>query len=162
LKSSTAWGHLAKALVELAQNFAKKGAVSKVLKLFTNLKANLGDSREDMDKQNANEITIYKALVEVCTSTINKAEARLAKNRAELAVVQANIDHQEELRDLAKGDRDNAAKQLKEEEARWTASVQAYEDYIQELKEELKAIDRVLDVFAKADIGDKMLERIDW
>ena len=46
--------------------------------------------------------------------------------------------------------------------ARWTAAVQSYEDYIQELKEELNAIDRVLDVFAKADVDDEMLERIDW
>ena len=162
LQTSTAWGHLAKALVDLAQNFANKGAVNKVLKLFTSLESNLGSSREDMDAQNANEITIFKEFVAVCTGTINKAEARLAGNRAELAVVQASIDHQEELRDTAKTDRDLAAKTLKEEDERWTAAVQSYEDYIQELKEELNAIDRVLDVFAKADVDDHMLERIDW
>jgi len=77
-------------------------------------------------------------------------------------VVQADIDHQEELRDTARSDRDNAQTQLTEEEARWEKAVASYEDFIGELKEELAAVDKVLDVFASANINDGMLERIDW
>lgn len=162
LTVSKAWGHLAKALVDMSQDFANKKAVRNVLKLFDDLESNLGTSREQMDQEEKDSILTFNELIRVCTATINGAEGRLKSNRDELAVVQADIDHQEELRDTARSDRDNAQTQLTEEEARWEKSVASYEDFIGELKEELAAVDKVLDVFASANINDGMLERIDW
>ena len=51
---------------------------------------------------------------------------------------------------------------MEEEEERWNKAVASYEDFIGELKAELAAVDKVLEVFASADISDEMLERIDW
>ena len=56
LQVSTKWGHLAKALLSLTQNFANKGAVQKVLNLFVKLQDNLFTSREAMDADNAQDI----------------------------------------------------------------------------------------------------------
>ena len=79
-----------------------------------------------------------------------------------MEVVNASIKHQEELRDTAKKDRDAAKKELEEEEDRWNKTVTTYEDFMGELKAELKAVDQVLELFSTANIKDDMLEKIDW
>ena len=51
---------------------------------------------------------------------------------------------------------------MAEEEERWNKAVATYEDFIGELKTELNAVDRVIEVFSSANIKDDMLEKIDW
>merc|ERR1712183_1036780 len=77
LKVSNKWGHLAKALVELAQDFANAQAVGKGYDLFGDLLGNLHTSREDMDRQNAREIVAYNNFMEMSQNTIDQANARI-------------------------------------------------------------------------------------
>ena len=51
---------------------------------------------------------------------------------------------------------------MEEEEDRWNKTVTTYEDFMNELKAELKAVDQVLELFSTANIKDDMLEKIDW
>merc|ERR1711862_933191 len=126
LKVSSKWGHLAKALVELTQDFANAQAVGKVYDLFNDLLGNLHTSREDMDRQNAREIEAYNNFMAMSQNTIDQANARIAANQADLDVVNAEIAHQENLRDTAAEDRDTAQTDLDEETARWDGVQTAY------------------------------------
>jgi len=56
LSVSSKWGHIAKVLVELTQDFANVEAVQKVMDLFDALEINLHDSRAEMDRVNAQQI----------------------------------------------------------------------------------------------------------
>merc|ERR1712151_977645 len=161
LKVSSKWGHLVKALVELTQDFANKEAVGKVHGLFTDLLGNLHVSREQMDAQNAREIELYNAFMAASQNTIDEANARITANQADLDVVNADIAHQEDLRDTAANDRDTAQVELDEETARWAAVQAAYNDYMAELKYELDALDRCIEVFASFEMSDDMLARVD-
>merc|ERR1712151_901734 len=138
------------------------GATQKVLNLLNTLFQNLMDSRAEADRVNAQEIVTFNNFLEVCYGTIEEAEARLVANNAELDVVNADIAHQENLRDTAAEDRDTAQVDLDEEIARWDAYVATYEAYIAELMHELDALDQVIGLFASADISDEMLARVDW
>ena len=115
-----------------------------------------------MDAQNAREIEVYNAFMIQAQDTIDQANARITANQADLDVVNAEIAHQENLRDTAAEDRDTAQADLDEETARWDAYVANYEAYIAELMKELDALDQVIGLFAGADISDEMLDRIDW
>jgi len=108
LSGMTAVAHLAEALVELTQDFADKSATQKVLNLLNTLFQNLLDSRADADRVNAQQIEVFQQFLAVCYKTIEEAEARLKANNAELEVVNADIAHQENLRDTAASDRDTA------------------------------------------------------
>lgn len=115
-----------------------------------------------MDAVNAQQIVVYEAFMVMCQETIDQANARIVANQADLDVVNAEIAHQENLRDTAAEDRDVAQMDLDEETARWDAYVATYEAYIAELMSELDALDQVIGLFAGADISDEMLDRIDW
>jgi len=65
LKVSTTWGHLAKTLVELSQDFANADATRKVFGLFEELLGNLHTSRVEMDQENALQIQVYENFMEV-------------------------------------------------------------------------------------------------
>jgi hypothetical protein len=130
LKVSTQWGHLAKALVMLSQDFANSEATAKVYDLFNDLLGNLHTSRADMDTQNVQEIAAYNAFMVVSQNTIDEANARIDANQAELDVVNAEIAHQENLRDTAAEDRDVAQADLDEETERWAGVQATYEDYM--------------------------------
>ena len=162
LKVSSAMGHLAKALVQLAQEFADGAAVGKVQELFATLLGNLHTSRHDMDAQNAREIEVYVAFMTASQNTIDMANERIAANQADLDVVNAEIAHQEDLRDTAAEDRDVAQADLDEETARWEGVQSAYMAYMDELKLELDALDRCIGVFSSFDMSDEMLARVDW
>merc|ERR1712110_701976 len=162
LKVSTAMGHLAKALVQLAQEFADGAAVGKVQELFSTLLGNLHTSRHGMDAQNVREIEVYTAFMTASQNTIDQANARIAANQADLDVVNAEIAHQEDLRDTAADDRDTAQADLDEETARWDERQANYEAYMAELKKELDAIDACIGVFSSFDMSDEMLARVDW
>jgi chromosome segregation ATPase len=154
--------HLAKALAELAQDFADKSATQKVMELLNTLFQNLMQSRADADRVNAQQIMTFEGFLAVCYDTIEQAEARLLANNAELDVVNSDIAHQENARDTAEVDRDTAQEDLDEETARWDASVASYEAYMAELQSELAALDQVIELFASADVSDDMMARIDW
>merc|ERR1712110_665794 len=55
LSVSSKWGHIAKVLVEMSQDFASGEAVAKVMGLFADLELNLHTSREEMDTVNAQQ-----------------------------------------------------------------------------------------------------------
>ena len=130
---SNKWGHLAKALLELTQDFANAQAVGKVYALFEDLLGNLYTNRAEMDRQNALEIELYEAFMAQSQDTIDQAEARIAANQADLDVVNAEIAHQEELRDTAEADRDQAQEDLDFETERWEGVQAAYQEYMAEL-----------------------------
>ncbi len=106
LQVSKTWGHLAKVLVNMVQDFASGAAVDKVLGLFSDLKGNLITSRAEMDAANAAQIVAYEAFMAVCAQTIEEAEARIAANEADLEVVNGKIANMEDRRDTAAADRD--------------------------------------------------------
>merc|ERR1712203_1279216 len=133
-----------------------------VYDLFENLLGNLHVSRADMDKQNAMEIEVFNAFMAASQNTIDEANARIDANQADLDIVNADIAHQEDLRDTAAEDRDVAQEDLDEETARWDGVQAAYEDYVAELMHELDALDRCIGVFASFDMSDDMLARVDW
>jgi hypothetical protein len=162
LSVSTSWGHLAKALVELTQDFANAEAVGKVYNLFDELMGNLHVNREEMDRQNAFEIEIFNQFMTVSQNTIDEAQARIDSNTAELEIVNADIAHQEDLRDTAAMDRDTAQADLDEETARWEGVQAAYEAYVAELMHELDALDQCIGVFSSFEMSDDMLARVDW
>jgi hypothetical protein len=162
LSVSSKWGHIAKVLVEMTQDFANADAVNNVLALFNQLGLNLVESKEQMDAQNAQEIVVFNAFMMSCQNTIDEANVRLAANNAELEIVNADIAHQEGLRDTAAEDRDTAQGDLDEETARWAGVQASYEAYMDELKFELDALDRCIGVFASFDMSDDMLARVDW
>jgi len=162
LSVSSKWGHIAKVLVEMSQDFANAGAVQKVLDLFNSLELNLHESREEMDRVNAQQIVVYEAFMLQCQETIDQANARITANQAELDIVNADIAHQENLRDVAANDRDVAQADLDEETARWEGVQASYTAYMDELKLELDALDRCIGVFASFDMSDEMLSRVDW
>jgi len=161
LKALSPVAHLAQALAELAQDFADQSATQKVLDLLNQLFGNLMESRADADRVNVSQIEVFNKYLAVCYDTIEQAEARLLANNAELEVVNSDIAHQEEARDIAANDRDVAQQDLDDETARWDAYVTNYEAYIAELMHELDALDQVIGLFAGADISDEMLARID-
>jgi len=162
LSVSSKWGHLARVLVELTQDFADGAAVQKVMDLFMDLQGNLIVSKEEMDAVNAQQIVVYNAFMISCQNTIDEATARIIANQAELDIVNADIAHQENLRDVAADDRDTAQADLDEETARWAGVQASYEAYMAELKSELDALDRCIGVFASFDMSDEMLSRVDW
>jgi hypothetical protein len=162
LSVSSKWGHIAKVLVELTQDFANGEAVAKVMALFNDLELNLHTSREEMDTMNAQQIVVYEKFMMVSQNTIDEANARITSNQAELDIVNAEIAHQENLRDTAADDRDTAQADLDEETARWAQTQANYDAYMAELKMELDALDRCIGVFATFDMSDDMLARVDW
>jgi len=162
LSVSSKWGHIAKVLVEMTQDFANAEAVQNVMNLFMDLQGNLITSREEMDAVNAQQITVYMAFMTSCQNTIDEANARILANQAELEIVNADIAHQENLRDTAADDRDTAQADLDEETARWDLVQTTYNAYMDELKLELDALDRCIGVFASFDMSDEMLARVDW
>ena len=99
--------------------------------------------------------------MQIAADTIEQAEKRLLLNNAELEVVNADIAHQEELRDIAQMDQDQAQSDLDEETARWDGVVASYEDLIATLQNELSAIDQVIELFSSAEISGDMLSRMD-
>jgi len=119
-------------------------------------------NQAEADRVNAQEIDTYDAFMVVCHQTIDEATARLVANNAELVIVNSDIAHQENARDVAAEDRDTAQQDLDEEEARWDAYVTNYEAYIAEVMHELDALDQVIGLFSGADISDDMLARVDW
>jgi len=126
------------------------------------LQGNLIVSKEEMDAVNAQQIVVYNAFMISCQNTIDEATARIIANQAELDIVNADIAHQENLRDVAADDRDTAQADLDEETARWAGVQASYEAYMAELKSELDALDRCIGVFASFDMSDEMLSRVDW
>jgi len=98
----------------------------------------------------------------ICQDTIDQANARITANQADLDVVNAEIAHQENLRDVAADDRDTAQADLDEETARWAGVQESYEAYVAELMHELDALDRCIGVFSSFDMSDDMLARVDW
>jgi len=146
----------------MSQDFADGAAVQKVLDLFNSLELNLHESREEMDRVNAEQIVVYNAFMTMCQETIDEANARIVANQADLDVVNAEIAHQENLRDTAAEDRDVAQADLDEETARWDGVQQSYMDYMDQLKFELDALDRCIGVFSSFDMSDEMLARVDW
>ena len=162
LKGHSTVAHLAKALVEMAQDFANQQATAKVLGLLSDLKENLISSRFAADAENVAQIEAFHTFIEVSENTIQLANERLEANNGELEVVMADIAHQEELRDTAQEDQDNAQADLDEETARWDATVASYEDLIGTLQSELDAIDQVIELFSNANISEDMVSRIDW
>lgn len=115
-----------------------------------------------MDAVNAQQIVVYEAFMVMCQETIDQANARIVANQADLDVVNAEIAHQENLRDTAAEDRDVAQMDLDEETARWDGVQASYMAYMDELKLELDALDRCIGVFASFDMSDDMLARVDW
>ncbi len=93
LKGFSPLAHLAKALVEIAQDFADKSATAKVAALLQDLLDNLVQSRLDADQANLDQIATFQAFLAVCYSTISDAETRIVNNQADLDVVNANIAH---------------------------------------------------------------------
>jgi len=162
LQVNSQWGHLVKTLVEMSQDFANADAVSKVLALFTTLQGNLHVSREDMDAVNVQQIALFNAFMAASQDTIDQAQARIDANQAELDIVNANIAHQENLRDTAADDRDTAQQDLDEETARWDNVQEMYQAYMDQLKFELNALDECIGVFATFEMSDDMLARVDW
>jgi len=134
----------------MAQDFANKQATAKVMSLFEEMLQNLMQSRADADETNRLEIESFNKFLEVSQKTITDAHARIDKNTAELEVVNKTIQHQEELRDIAAKDRDEAQEDLDEETARWAKAQAAYEALIAQLKKELGAIDQVIELFSSA------------
>merc|ERR1711981_64397 len=112
------------------------------------------DSQADADSVNAQQIVVFQNFLAVCYQTIDEANARLDANNAELEIVNADIAHQENLRDVAADDRDTAQADLDEETARWAGVQASYEAYMAELKSELDALDRCIGVFASFDMSD--------
>merc|ERR1712039_671475 len=162
LKGHSSVAHLAKALVEMAQDFANQQATAKVLGLLTDLKDNLIQSRFAADADNVSQIEAHGHFLEVSHNTIDMANDRLDANNGELEVVMADIAHQEELRDTAQLDQEEAQSDLDEETARWDAAVAAYEDLIATFQNELDAIDQVIELFSNSNISEDMVSRIDW
>jgi chromosome segregation ATPase len=162
LSVNSKWGHIAKVLVEMSQDFASGEAVQNVLNLFNDLELNLHESRTEMDRVNAQQIVTYENFMMLSQDTIDQANARIAANQADLDVVNAEIAHQENLRDTAEVDRDTAQEDLDEETARWDGVQASYEAYMAELQHELAALDQCIGVFASFDMSDDMLARVDW
>jgi hypothetical protein len=162
LSVSSKWGHIAKVLVEMSQDFANGEAVQKVMQLFDDLELNLHESRTEMDRVNAQQIQTYMNFMTVSQETIDQANARIMANQLDLDVVNADIAHQEDLRDTAAADRDTAQEDLDEETARWAGVQASYEAYVAELMHELDALDRCIGVFSSFDMSDDMLARVDW
>jgi len=162
LSANSQWGHLVKALIEMSQDFANTEAVEKVLQLFLTLEGNLHVSREDMDAVNVQQIALYNAFMAASQDTIDQAQARIDANQADLDIVNANIAHQENLRDTAADDRDTAQQDLDEETARWENVQEMYQAYMDQLKFELGALDECIGVFATFEMSDDMLARVDW
>ena len=100
--------------------------------------------------------------MEVSHNTIVEAEKRLEANNGSLEVTMADIAHQEDLRDTAQADQDQAQEDLDEETARWAGVQASYEAYMAELQHELGALDQCIGVFASFDMSDDMLARVDW
>jgi len=90
----------------MAQDFANQQATAKVLGLLNDLKTNLIESRFASDAANVSEISAFDDFMEVSQKTIDLAVQKLEANNGELEVVNADIVHQEELRDTAKEDQD--------------------------------------------------------
>jgi len=65
LSVSSQWGHLAKTLVEMAQEFASGEGVSKVLALFDTLEGNLHTSRDEMDRVNVEQIAVFNHFMDI-------------------------------------------------------------------------------------------------
>jgi len=130
--------------------------------LFVSLMGNLHESREEMDRVNAQQIVTYENFMLLSQETIDQANERITANQAELDIVNAEIAHQENLRDTAAEDRDTAQADLDEETARWDGVQASYNAYMDELKMELDALDRCIGVFASFDMSDDMLARVDW
>jgi len=162
LSVSSKWGHIAKVLVEMSQDFANGEAVQKVMQLFDDLELNLHESRAEMDRVNAQQIQTYMTFMTVSQETIDQANGRIMANQLDLDVVNADIAHQEDLRDTAAADRDTAQEDLDEETARWAGVQASYEAYVAELMHELDALDRCIGVFSSFDMSDDMLARVDW
>jgi chromosome segregation ATPase len=162
LSVSSKWGHIAKVLVQLSQEFASGEAVDKVLGLFEELEMNLHESRAEMDRVNAQQIESYNNFMEISQTTIDEAQARLDANNAALEIVNADIAHQEDLRDTAAADRDLAQADLDEETARWEGVQASYEAYVAELMHELDALDQCIGVFSSFEMSDDMLAAVDW
>jgi multidrug efflux pump subunit AcrA (membrane-fusion protein) len=162
LSVSSKWGHIAKVLVEMSQDFASGEAVQNVLNLFNDLQLNLIESREEMDRVNVQQIATYEHFMTLSQETIDQAQARIDANQADLDVVNAEIAHQEELRDTAAEDRDVAQADLDEETARWAGVQASYEAYVAELMHELDALAQCIGVFSSFEMSDEMLARVDW
>ena len=115
-----------------------------------------------MDRVNAQQIMTYENFMMLSQDTIDQANGRIAANQADLDVVNADIAHQENLRDTAEVDRDTAQEDLDEETARWAGVQASYEAYMAELQHELGALDQCIGVFASFDMSNDMLARVDW
>jgi len=73
LKGHSSVAHLAKALVEMAQDFANQQATAKVLGLLNDLKDNLIQSRFDADATNVSQISAFESFLDVSANTIELA-----------------------------------------------------------------------------------------
>ena len=115
-----------------------------------------------MDRVNVQQIATYENFMTLSQETIDQAQARIDANQAELDIVNADIAHQEDLRDTAADDRDTAQEDLDEETARWAGVQASYEAYTAELLHELDALSQCIGVFSSFEMSDDMLARVDW
>jgi hypothetical protein len=153
-------GDLAKALVQLTQDFANKESTRKVAVLLAKLLENLQASKDEADQNEKEDIALFLELQRSGEETAAKAKNTMTETKREQVMNDAAIFTQTKAKGEAEGSFLTWTKTLNEETKRWESFVDAYKDIIAQIKEEVDAIDKIVELFSNQDASDELLDRL--